>query len=86
MVTATVDDKKRIRLPSAKPGQVFAVEVQGEAVILTPVKKVADVSPLAGLKPLTREEAERCWGKGVKHELDELESHCALLPAIPPEE
>ena len=44
MTTVTVDDRKRVRLPSAKPGQVFALET-GDAgsVTLTPVK--ADHKP-----------------------------------------
>jgi len=40
MTTATVDDKKRVRLPNARPGQVFAVEMDGGKVVLTPVEKV----------------------------------------------
>ncbi len=38
MVTATVDDRKRIRLPHAKPGQVFAYEPSPDGSIkLIPV-------------------------------------------------
>jgi len=39
MTTVTVDDRKRVRIPSAKPGQVFAIENASDgAVTLTPVK------------------------------------------------
>ncbi|HZV35077.1 MAG TPA: hypothetical protein VFB72_10940 [Verrucomicrobiae bacterium] len=40
METVKVDDKKRVRLPDAKPGQVLAYEVSGETFTLTLVKKV----------------------------------------------
>ena len=39
MHTVTVDDYKRVRIASAKPGQVFAVEDDGGRVTLTPVKE-----------------------------------------------
>jgi len=39
ITTVTVDDKKRVRLPNAKPGQVFAFEsAEDGSVTLTPVK------------------------------------------------
>jgi hypothetical protein len=39
MTTATVDDRKRVRLPDAKPGQVLAIQDNGDgSVTLTPVK------------------------------------------------
>lgn len=41
--------------------------------------------PLAGLKPFTKAEREQCWGKGSRHELDELEHYCASLPAPVPD-
>ena len=45
VTTVTVDDRKRIRLPSAKPGQVFALEDSPDGgVTLTPVKAVASRS------------------------------------------
>jgi hypothetical protein len=41
MVTAKADNRQRIRIPDIKPGQVFAVENQGNGVIrLTEVKPV----------------------------------------------
>ena len=39
METVKVDDKKRVRLPDAKPGQVLAYEMSGEVFTLTPIKK-----------------------------------------------
>jgi hypothetical protein len=49
MTTATVDDKKRIRLPSAKPGQVFALEEEGGRFVLTSVQKAEPEGPRAHL-------------------------------------
>jgi hypothetical protein len=85
MVTATVDDKQRVRLKSMKPGQVLAVQENADgSVLLAPVKAdMPEPSPLAGLKPLTKEEARRCWGVPNK-EFDALESHMAGLPSAPP--
>ncbi len=41
MTTVTVDDRKRVRLPDAKPGEVFAYENKGEGrVVLTRVEPV----------------------------------------------
>jgi hypothetical protein len=39
MDTITTDDYKRVRIPVAKPGQVWAYEVTDGVVKLTPVKK-----------------------------------------------
>ena len=39
MTTVTVDDRRRVRLPDAKPGQVFSIESRSDgAVTLTPIK------------------------------------------------
>jgi hypothetical protein len=38
MKTLTVDAHKRVRIPDAKPGQVFAYEKNGGQVTLTEVK------------------------------------------------
>ena len=39
MTTVTADDRKRVRIPSAKPGQVFAYELGDDGLVtLTPVK------------------------------------------------
>jgi len=38
VTTATVDDRKRVRIPDAKPGQVFSVEPEPNGAIrLVPV-------------------------------------------------
>ena len=40
MQTLTTDDQKRVRLPDAEPGQVFAYDAQADgSLMLTPVKK-----------------------------------------------
>ena len=39
MHTIVADDKKRVRLPDAEPGQVFAYELNAKGVTLTPVVK-----------------------------------------------
>ncbi len=39
MTTVTVDDRRRVRIPDAKPGQVFSLENGSDgSVTLTPVK------------------------------------------------
>jgi hypothetical protein len=39
MTTVTVDDRKRVRIPDAKPGQVFALENKADgSVMLIPFK------------------------------------------------
>lgn len=44
MTTATVDDKKRVRIPAAKPGQVFSVEPEPNGSIrLVPVVRQTEV-------------------------------------------
>jgi hypothetical protein len=42
MTTATVDERKRVRLPTAEPGQVFIVEpnADGSRIVLSKVTKV----------------------------------------------
>ncbi len=43
MKTLIVDDQKRVRIPDAKPRQVFAYENHGDgAITLTPVKAAAE--------------------------------------------
>lgn len=46
MVTLKADDKRRVALPDAKPGQVFAYELSGNVVKLTPVKPVEEDVPV----------------------------------------
>lgn len=43
METATVDDRKRVRIPETKPGQVYAVEQSGEGQFVLTLVKKADV-------------------------------------------
>ncbi len=50
MKTVVVDNKLRVRLPTLKPGQVFAWEMFGDVVKLTPVKPVAEDVPV--VKPV----------------------------------
>jgi hypothetical protein len=49
------DKQKRVRLPDAKPGQVFAYELSGEVVKLTPVKKVEREHRAAKFKLVKRD-------------------------------
>ena len=59
MKTLTVDDQKRIRIPDARPRQVFAYENRGGTVTLTPVEPVRS-------KPVTvRVEKRRGFSVGV---------------------
>jgi hypothetical protein len=39
MHTIVADDKKRVRIPDIKPGQVFAYEHDGKTITLTEVVK-----------------------------------------------
>jgi hypothetical protein len=38
MKTVTVDDRQRVRLPDAKPGDVLAYENQGSTITLTKIE------------------------------------------------
>jgi hypothetical protein len=49
METVKADNKKRVRLPDAKPGQVFSYEMSGQVVTLTPVKPIEQDVPLLKL-------------------------------------
>lgn len=55
METVKVDDKKRVRLPDAKPGQVYAYEFSGEVVKLTPVVAIESPATPAKSKLITRD-------------------------------
>jgi len=59
MKTVTVDDKKRIRIPDAKPQQVFAYEHIGDGSIkLTLIKpKIKEPFPPGSLKRYVTPEA-----------------------------
>ncbi len=37
MVTLKADDRRRVQIPDAKPGDVFAYELSGKVVKLTPL-------------------------------------------------
>ncbi len=52
MKTLTVDDQKRIRIPDAKPRQVFSYEPEADGSIrLVPVKSAAEEPfPIGSLK------------------------------------
>ena len=61
MTTVTVDDRKRVRIPDAKPGQVFALENKGDgSVTLTPVKvESRERFPRGSLKKYITAESNR---------------------------
>ena len=65
MDTVKVDSTKRIRLPDAKPGQVFAYSADGHGrIVLTEVQIKAgkpDVPFLNGIKPLSRDVLDRLY-------------------------
>jgi len=46
MVTLKADDRGRVQIPDAKPGQVFAYELSGNVITLTPVKPVEEDVPV----------------------------------------
>jgi len=66
MTTATVDDRKRVRLPDAKPGQVLAIRDNGDgSITLIPVKPdTKEPFPRGSLRKLV-DEMNREW-HGVK--------------------
>jgi len=69
METLKADDRRRVQLPDAKPGQVFEYRVSGNgAVKLTPVKPVDDDVPL--VKLVRGQDGELCFppGKGPTRE------------------
>lgn len=72
MKTLTVDDQKRVRIPDAKPRQVFAYENHGDGtIILTPVKAAAEEPfPPGSLKKYVTSE----WNK----ELLKIFKGCSL--------
>ena len=61
MTTVTVDDRKRVRIPDAKPKQVFAYENHGDGTItLTEVKAQAkERFPRGSLKKYITPESNR---------------------------
>ena len=61
MSTVTADDRKRVRIPDAKPGQVFAYENNADgSVTLTPIKLGAKLRfPRGSLKKYVTPENNR---------------------------
>ena len=84
VITTKADDRKRVVIPDAKPGQVFDVQANSDgSITLTPLKaRKQKGSILDGLKPMTKAEAGEAFGPNP--EFDALEHHCASLPAGPP--
>jgi hypothetical protein len=62
MKTLTVDDRQRIRLPQAKPGEVFAYEPNSDGTI-----KLVPVVPKRGSKRVVAKLVKR--GKGLFFQL-----------------
>jgi len=64
MTTATVDDKQRVRLKSMKPGQVLAIQENGDgSVTLCPVKPDAKEAFPRGSLVKAAEDWNRDWAK-----------------------
>ena len=59
MVTLKADDRRRVQIPDAKPGQVFAYELSGNVVKLTPVKPVEEDVPI--VNPIRRKDGSYKW-------------------------
>ncbi len=57
------DNYKRVRIPDAKPHQVFAYDNNGHGTLtLTEVRKVKPSAALAGaVRPFTKEEVKRAF-------------------------
>ena len=53
METVKADNRQRVRIPDIKPGQVFALELSGNVVKLTPVQPV-EMHPPAKFKLVKR--------------------------------
>jgi hypothetical protein len=58
MVTLKADSRRRVSLPNAKPGQVFAYQLSGKSVMLTPVKADDEV-PI--VRPVRRPDGTYFW-------------------------
>jgi hypothetical protein len=65
--TVKVDSAKRVRLPDAKPGQVFAYSADGKGrIVLLEVQTKAgpsESSLIEGFKPLSKAELDRLYLK-----------------------
>ncbi|HZV33446.1 MAG TPA: hypothetical protein VFB72_02640 [Verrucomicrobiae bacterium] len=64
MKTVVVDNKLRVRIPAFKPGQVYAWELSGETVKLTPLKPIEDEVPV--VKLVRRPDGSFRFPDGVK--------------------
>lgn len=70
MNTAVVDNKRRIRIPDLKPGQVLAWETSGNVVTLTPVEPVKKNVPV--VKPVRGPDGLYRWPAGIKVSREEI--------------
>lgn len=76
------DLERQIR-SAAKKTHLSIADVMRQSIIAgLPIIEVA-LSPVSGVKPLTEEEARRCW-EVPDPEFDALAAHCASLPQSPP--
>ena len=69
----------------AKQTHLSQQDVIRQSIALGLPTLLAKLSPLSGLKPLTKEEARQCF-KEPNPEFDALEHHMASLPATPPQD
>ena len=67
MHTLTTDNKKRVRIPDAQPGTVYAYENEGGRIVLTPVKAEAS-------EPFPPGSLLKYFSGPLGKERDELES------------
>ncbi len=70
METVKADNRQRVRIPDIKPGQVFALELIGNVVKLTPVKPVAEDVPV--VKPVKGSNGLYRLPEGVKLSREEI--------------
>ena len=67
MNTCKVDNKKRVVIPAATPGQVFALVSHADGTFTLSPVTAAEHKPgiLDGIKPLTKAAAKRAYGPSV---------------------
>jgi hypothetical protein len=84
MVTVKADNRRRVQLPDAKSGQVFVYVANADGTLLLSPVKAVERKPgiLDGLKPLTKEECERCWGPQTDGSENDLIA--AAMSKVPP--
>jgi hypothetical protein len=68
---------------AAKKTNLSIADVMRQSIMLGLPELEERLSPLAGLKPLTRQEIHRAY-EVPNPEFDALEHHCASLPQRPP--